>query len=209
MTDHSRATRGFVVAIVCVLAYAVTRAAAPVPADPPRLEALPIVLPGWSAVDAPPLDPDTARVLAADQYVHRFYRGSAGTIEMDVAYYSQPRVGANMHSPLNCLPGNGWEVDTVRMLPIATADGTWDVQSLVVNRGRTRYAMAYWFQTRQRVLGGELSTRLSLLGDALQRRPTDAGIVRLMMPIGAGASEERTLAGFASELIPQLHHALR
>jgi EpsI family protein len=160
-------------------------------------------------VNAPPLDPDTARVLGADQYVHRFYRGGAGTIEMDVAYYSQPRVGANMHSPLNCLPGNGWEVDTVRMLPIATASGTWDVQSLVVNRGRTRYAMAYCFQTRQRVLGGELSTRLSLLGDALQRRPTDAGIVRLMMPIGDGASEERTLAHFASELIPQLRNALQ
>lgn len=208
MMDHSRATRGFLVAIACVLAYGVTRAAAPVPAESPRLATLPMVLAGWSAIDAPPLDPDTARVLAADQYVHRFYRGSPGTIEMDVAYYSQPRVGANMHSPLNCLPGNGWEVDSVRMLPIATAAGTWDVQSLLVNRGSARFAMAYWFQTRQRVSGGELSTRLSLLGDALQRRPTDAGIVRLIMPTADGTSEERTLAGFASELIPQLRKSL-
>lgn len=209
MTEQSFARRAFAVAVACVLTYAVTRAAAPVPVDPPRLDALPMVLAGWAGVPAPPLDPDTARVLAADEYVHRFYRGGARTIEMDVAYYSQPRVGANMHSPLNCLPGNGWAVDTVHLLPIAAAGATWEVQSLVVNRGRARFAMAYWFQTRQRVLGGELSTRLSLLGDALRRRPTDAGIVRLMMPMSDGASDEPTLAAFASQLIPQIQQSLR
>jgi EpsI family protein len=209
MTERSRPIRGFVIAVACLLTYVVTHAAVPAPAAPPRLDALPMVLSGWAGVPAPPLDPDTARVLAADQYVHRYYQASAGTIEMDVAYYSQPRVGANMHSPLNCLPGNGWNVSTAETMPVATPAGTWDVQWLTVERGRTRYAMAYWFQTRRRVLGSELTTRVSLLGDALHRRPTDAGIVRLMMPLTGTGAEQQTLASFASALIPQLATSLR
>ena len=209
MKQPSSAARAFVIAAACFAAFVVTHAAAAPPAAPPRLDALPMTIAGWTAVNAPPLDADTARVLAADQYVHRFYQGPGGTIEMDVAYYSQPRVGANMHSPLNCLPGNGWTVAAERSMAIAAPAASWDVQSLLVQRGRTQYAMAYWFQTRQRVIPGELAARLSLLGDALRRRPTDAGIVRLMMPTTGGGVEQQTLAEFARHLIPDLASSLR
>ena len=138
---------------------------------------VPVRLGAWSGQPAPPLDPDVARVLAADQYLHRFYRAGGTWIEMDVAYYSRPRAGAVMHSPLNCLPGNGWQVVDTRTLPVA--DG-FTVRRLVVARGDDRVAMTYWFQNRGAAIANEYRQRVELLANGLRGRPTDAAVVRVM-----------------------------
>jgi EpsI family protein len=197
--------RTAVVAIALFATLGLTKLTTPVAAVAPKLDDIPSVLNGWVGTPAPPLDPEVARVLAADDYLHRYYQGPGGTIEMDVAYYGQPRVGANMHSPLNCLPGNGWQVNDVRQVSLRTSEGVWPVRDTVVERRGARFALTYWFQSRERIVGDELSTRLYLLSDALHRRPTDAAIVRLIMPTAADPSADRaTLAAFASKLIPAI-----
>jgi len=203
--------RTLMVAIALLAAVVVTHSATSVAASAaPRLTDIPIALDGWVGSPAPPLDPEVARVLAADDYLHRYYRSDSGIIEMDVAYYSQPRVGANMHSPLNCLPGNGWQIDNVRNVQVMTAAGAWPVRDTIVSRRGVHYALTYWFQSRERILGDELATRFYLLTDALRRKPTDAGLVRLMTQVGTDASRERsTLATFASGLIPEISARLQ
>jgi EpsI family protein len=198
--------RAAAIVVAFVATYALTHASARVEPPPaPALERIPLTLAGYTGEAAPPLDPDVARVLAADQYVHRYYRGAGGTIEMDVAYYGQPRVGANMHSPLNCLPGNGWEVAQVTTSPVATATGPSTIRTMTVARGDARFALTYWFQSRNRIVSDEFSTRFYLLADALRRRPTDAGLVRLIMPLtGNGDAQQATLTTFAGRLIPEL-----
>jgi EpsI family protein len=171
----------------------------------PSLASLPMQLSEWSGVTAPPLAPGVAETLAANEYVRRYYQGPRGVLEMDVAYYAQPRVGTTMHSPLNCLPGSGWEIASVETRPITTMAGTWGVRELTVERGTDKYALTYWFQSRNRIVADELSARVHLLGDALWRRPTDTGLVRVMMPVSGAASEERaTIAEFATRLIPEI-----
>ncbi len=170
----------WVVAAIFVATLGLAHAASPVvPSSAPDFEAIPLQLAGLTGRAAPPLAPEVAKALAADRYVHRYYTGGhVRWVEMDVAYYGQPRVGANMHSPLNCLPGTGWTMGE----PQATKAGDWLVRTVDVSRGRARFAMAYWFQGRQRVESDEIRARLHLLGDALRRRPTDASLVRLIVP---------------------------
>ena len=177
---------------------------------PPVLASLPLALDGWRGEKAPDLSEDVAEVLAADEYVHRYYRGPQGILEMDISYYSQPRVGANMHSPLNCLPGNGWAVTSVNTRSIQAAGQSWPVRELMVERGSTKYALTYWFHGRQRVIADEVSARFYVLADALRRRPSDAGLVRLMTPVkGNGEAERALLASFAQRLMPELNARLR
>jgi EpsI family protein len=156
--------------------------------------AVPFTFGEWIGRDAPPLEPDVAKVLAADQYVHRFYgyrvanrevrtadRGlRIADVEVDIAYYGQPQAGAAMHSPLNCLPGNGWQVIVSRIRPLEIDRQTVGVRELVVARGSDRIAMTYWFQNRGAVVGNEYRQRLQLLRNGLQGRPTDAALVRVM-----------------------------
>jgi len=182
----------------------------PAAASLPNLNDISMTLGPWSAVTAPPLDPEVARTLAADRYVHRYYTGPGGAIEMDVAYYSQPRVGANMHSPLNCLPGTGWQMVDVAQTDVATSVGRWQVRDTIVERRGARYALMYWFQSNRRVVADEFAARVRLLGDALQRRRTDAGLVRLIMPItGDAAAPRAVLTSFATVLIPEVNASLR
>ena len=201
-------------ALAFLATYGFTHAVAPAaPSVPPAIAALPMTLVPWSGVEAPPLDPETAKVLAADEYVRRYYYAgspadSREAVEMDISYYAQPRVGANMHSPLNCLPGNGWKITKIDTVTLAGGSGA-RVRALTVARGQHRVAMAYWFQSRDRVVSGEASTRFHLLADALQRKPTDAGIVRVMAPFTGATSAESVVLAFAARLVPELTKVLR
>lgn len=154
--------------------------------------AVPFAFGQWIGRDAPGLDPESLRVLAADQYVHRYYAYADGRspdsdggsriadVEFDIAYYARPQAGAAMHSPLNCLPGNGWNVIESRMVPAAGGSGSSSVRRLIVARGSDRVAMTYWFQNRGAVIGTEYRQRLQLLANGLQGRSTDAALVRVM-----------------------------
>ena len=212
--------RHALLALAFLATYGFTHIVAPVtPAVPAALGELPMTLTPWAGFTAPALPPEVLQTLAADDYVRRYYaratapavQGGAPAqeaVEMDVSYYAQPRVGANMHSPLNCLPGNGWQItdmDTVALAGLNNAR----VQALTVQRGQYRFAMAYWFQNRDRVITGEASTRFHLLADALQRRPTDTGIVRVMAPVTDPSSARAVVLAFASRLVPELTRVLR
>ena len=194
-------------AVAFVAAFAVTRQATIAASSmrQPSLTNLPLSLNDWEGAEAAPLDAETAKILAADQYLHRYYVGEDGEVELDVAYYSQRRVGASMHSPLNCLPGNGWTVSSSRDLTLPTPQGPRVVRELTVRRNKALFAMAYWYQSRERVLTGELATRFQLLTDSLRQRPADVGLVRVMTPLkNEGASERKAVSSFATTLIPQL-----
>ena len=198
--------RSAIVAALLVATYLLTHVSAPAASLPaPGLDSLPFQISGWTGVTAPPLDAGVADTLAANEYVRRYYQGPRGVLEMDVAYYAQPRVGTTMHSPLNCLPGSGWEVASVTTRPVMTAAGAWGVRELTVERGTAKYALTYWFQSHDRIIADELSARFHLLRDSLRRRPTDTSLVRVMMPVtGSGAEERDTIADFASRLIPEI-----
>jgi EpsI family protein len=194
------------IAVAFTLTYALTHASGSTPAIAlPPFDEVSMALERWDGFEAPELAPEVAEVLAADAYLHRYYVSEAGGVEMDVAYYTQRRVGASMHSPLNCLPGNGWTILDDRLLTLDTTAGPRQVRELVVKRNDAVFAMTYWYQNRGRVLSGEASTRLRLLADAVRRRPADVGLVRVMTPLSneAGAGREG-VAAFSALLIPEL-----
>ena len=198
------------IAIAFVTTYAITQAAGRAPSIDvvPDLESLPMELDAWQGFHAPELSPEDAAILGADVYVRRYYQSDMGALEIDVAYYTQRRVGASMHSPLNCLPGTGWSVLEDRTQVLDTVSGPREVRELVVRRNTAVFAMTYWYQSRGRVLTGEASTRLKLLGQALRGRPADVGLVRVMTPltVDAGAGREGVIA-FSTVVIPALEQA--
>lgn len=211
MTGPDVLTRLAAIAMAFALTFAVTNASTMLPASPaPALIGIPMQLADWSGVEAPPLAPDVANVLAADTYVHRYYSSAQGVVEADVAYYAQPRVGSNMHSPLNCLPGNGWQVSEIGTAVVPSTAGAQTVRHVVVDRGAARFAMLYWFQGRQRVTVDEIKTRVYRLTDTLTRKPTDAAVVRVLMPAqGSAQDEQAILTTFASHLLPELSARFR
>ena len=166
-------------------------------------------------------------MLAADQYVHRYYAkrtvspepkfGPANVkfwptyerepIETDIAYYARPEAGAAMHSPLNCLPGNGWQIIETRPMTVTAGSGTWNVRRLVVDRNGYRIAMAYWFQNRGDVVGNEYEQRLRLLTNGLRGQSTDAALVRVMARDTDPG--HRAMEAFTRDLIVRVNRVFR
>ena len=193
--------------LVALAAWTHARPIATATDIPDFARALPFAIDGWIGRDAPPLDADVARVLAADQYVHRYYGKAGERIETDIAYYERPQAGAAMHSPLNCLPGNGWQVIESRTMQIGEGESAAYVRRLVVDRKGHRQVMAYWFQNRGAVIATEYRQRLRQLTSGLRGNPTDAALVRVMAletPAGQTAMET-----FSRAIMARLSVAVR
>ena len=177
----------------------------PVAVTAPRLEQLPYQLEAWQGREATALDAETVRVLGADAFLNRSYSDVATSpVGLLVAFYSQPRPGVSMHSPLNCLPGTGWET-----LDVSTLDvGPGDARRLVVRKNRDRAVVLYWYAIHGRVVGSEVLSKAWLLHDSVRFRRSDAALVRIVVPVAdrqgtTEAAEQRALA-FARAVLPRL-----
>jgi EpsI family protein len=92
------------------------------------------------------------KVLGADDHLSRFYRTDRVGVGLFIGYYKSQRQGDSMHSPLNCLPGAGWQPVEKSYLPIQVADANGQPSEITVNRyviekGLEQPVVLYWYQT--------------------------------------------------------------
>jgi len=203
----SRARLLVVLLLVACTGALAAAARRPVVAATPRLGELPYQVEAWQGREAAALDDETVQQLGADAFLNRSYSDLATSpIGLYVAYYSQPRPGVSLHSPLNCLPGTGWET-----LDVATRDvGEGQVRRLIVRKNRDRAVVLYWYAIHGRVLASEVVSKAWLLHDSIRFRRSDAALVRIVVPVAdrqgtAEAAELRALA-FARAVLPHLSH---
>lgn len=187
-----------------VLTHAANRGTAGRWLGPSRLPAL---VNGWQGVDGPPLDGDTLRQLHADGIVNRVYvRADGAPVELYVAYYERQRPGVSIHSPLHCLPGTGWDVQSAGTVEIMSPDGVaGQARRLVAQKNRNRALVLYWYAVHGRMVGGELASRLYLLKDRLRLSRNDAALVRIVVASNGNEDmAERRGVMFIRDILPHL-----
>jgi EpsI family protein len=132
---------------------------------------------------------------------------------MDLAYYGQPRVGANMHSPLNCLPGAGWQPIEKSYLPIAVTDASGQAADISVNRyviekGLDQQVVLYWYQSHGRVVANEYRSKFFLVYDAARLNRSDAALVRVTSARRHANETHAEAAARAAEFVKAVFPAL-
>jgi EpsI family protein len=170
------------------------------------LASFPLALDEWYGYAGAPLDPETLRILGADDHLNRIYEhADLGPAGLFVAYYGSQQHGDAIHSPQNCLPGSGW-------VPVSRSRTSLDLSGrhvpinryIVQNRG-DRQLVLYWFQGRGRVVASEYLNKAYLFGDALTRGRSDGSLVRIIVPIlGDEAAADRAALEFTRRLLPTL-----
>ncbi|MCZ6760770.1 MAG: EpsI family protein [Gemmatimonadetes bacterium] len=166
------------------------------------LDSIPMQIGEWRGVDNGPLDERTSNVLKASSYLSRTYRKADEAIGLFVAFYAHQRAGETMHSPKNCLPGNGWEVWNYGTADIPVEGKTVTVNKYWVQADGGRKVILYWYQTPERIFASEYWGKLCLVWDALARQRTSGSIVRLVLEDKPEALREGI--SFASQMIPQM-----
>jgi EpsI family protein len=176
------------------------------------LSGFPMELPGWHGIQEPPFEPNILRVLGVDDYLTRAYFASprAG-VGLYIGYYKSQRQGDTMHSPLNCLPGSGWEPLSQGMTSVQVPQGEGlpprdiTVNRYVVQKGLERQMVLYWYQAHGRVVASEYWSKFYLIRDAVRLNRTDGSLVRVIAPIqGESAADEAGAEGVARSFVQTL-----
>lgn len=177
------------------------------------LATFPMNIGDWNAVNAAPFDKDVLKVLGVDEYVTRvYYNPQRAAVGLYIGFYASQRQGDTIHSPMNCLPGAGWEPVSRGEVQIPNADGAGrniTINRYIVQKGLDRQLVLYWYQGRGRVVANEYMSRALLIRDAMFSNRTDGSLVRVIAPIRSGDDAEGSSADalaqtFVRSMFPML-----
>lgn len=218
MTPANSMTRRVLFLGVLFFAASVYLSAAMKPEKVPLrepLSLLPSSLGSWSGKEAPPMTRDVLAVLGVDEYLNRYYTASGSDIvALYIGYYQSQREGDTIHSPLNCLPGAGWQpVETNRtsvVVPGRSEPIT--VNEVLIQKGLDRQIVLYWYQSHGRVVASEYWSKIFMVTDSIRLHRSDAALVRVVSPVMSGpdnvAAARLRASRFVQELFPRLERHL-
>ena len=200
------ATLGVAAALICAVAAAQALAPQPESIAPPRRDftGFPLELGAWRG-RTEPMRPEYVEVLKLDDYLlANFAGGAQPAVNLYIGYYASQRDGIAAHSPRDCLPADGWEMQSFEAHAVP---GVAALNRVVIQKGQARQLVYYWFQQRERVLAGEYAVKFYLFWDLVTRSRSDGALVRLVTLLPPGediAAADARLAAFAAELAPRL-----
>lgn len=155
------------------------------------------------------LEPWSENSLALDDYVLSDYSKPDGkAVNLYVAYYASQRTGESPHSPLVCIPGDGWSITKLERLDADTAH---PLNRVTIERNGSKQLVYYWYEERGRSLASEYWSKWYLLSDAITKNRSDGALVRLITTISPGELErdaDNRLRMFMQDLLPQLQEYL-
>jgi EpsI family protein len=187
---------------------------------PPRdpLAQLPMRVDDWTGRREADLTPEVLAILGVDDYIIRTYaRPGQPPVGLYIGYHDSQRQGDTIHSPLNCLPGAGWqpieqrrETIPVKLNPSA-APTPIEVNRVVIAKGLDRNVVLYWYQSHRRVVASEYWGKVYTVLDSVRYNRTDAAMVRIVVPISDGvdiAAVEKEGVAFVQRIFPLLSRHL-
>ena len=205
--------RFFIIALILLSAAVAIGRASKTEVVPPRtnFSTFPLQIGSWTGETAPAFSADVMKQLAVDDYVNRLYLSATQPpVGLYIGYYRSQRQGDTMHSPLNCLPGAGWQPVSRTYTNLDVAPGrTIRVNDLVVQKDLDRQVVMYWYQSHGRVVASEYVGRAYMALDAVRLNRTDGAMVRVIVPVDDRASDgvataTRTAVDFSRKMFPSL-----
>lgn len=178
------------------------------------IEQLPKVIGDWHGTDTAGLDLRSQETLKLNRYVKRQYVNSKGErILLYIGYWAK-QTGehqAAKHSPLLCLPSNGWAIDfqEPRTLPLPASSPSPNItMKRVVGEIRgSSQLFYYWFFTGEANYSQEWRALLTISLQKFFTGRSDGGIVEVSTPIDGSDDVERSseiIESFLKSFYPEL-----
>lgn len=209
-----RAAKAFLMALVgCVVCLGIMLSIGNRPEYEPMrfsFDLFPRQINEWRGVEQP-VDRESLDALAATDYLSvNYLAGSDEIVNVWAAYYQSQVSGSAAHSPLVCIPGGGWQIESVGERSIALAPGAdaprMTVNRLIIAQENDRQLVYYWFMEGGVVETNEYLAKARLFMNAVLYNRRDGALVRYVTPIRNNDIEaaDRILEGFVAEATPKL-----
>lgn len=185
----------------------------------PSFDLFPRQINGWRGVEQP-VDQESLAQLAATDYLSVNYLSGGGTLAVQevvnvwAAYYQSQVSGSAAHSPLVCIPGGGWQIESVGTREIAMAPGDnaprMTVNRLIIAQENDRQLVYYWFMEGGVVETDEYAAKARLFMNAVLHNRRDGALVRYITPIRNNDIDaaDRQLEGFIAQAAPEMKQYL-
>jgi EpsI family protein len=210
MLSRSRWIPAILLSAGCVVnAVIAARRAGPIPLRAP-LSTVASRLDGLTGTDDTVTTAER-RVAGMTSYIVRDFGPAADPLfSVYVGYYDEQRQGKSIHSPKNCLPGDGWEPVEANSIAIATASGAVVVNRYRVAKHNYEALVYYWYQGRGRVAHDEFRVKLDLFRDAALHGRTEEALVRIVVPVHGNdvAAADRLAQTLVSPLVADMDRVL-
>jgi EpsI family protein len=172
------------------------------------LSTLPQTVQGFTGRDIE-VPPEQRAIAGMSSYVMRIFQKPApsGTsaFSVYVGYYESQIQGKSIHSPKNCLPGNGWEPISAGTTAIPVGAGAVQVNRYLLGKESQTALVYYWYQGRGRIAANEYKVKWNLLQDKALRGRSEETLVRIVVPYtGSAAAADSLATSVAAELMPQI-----
>lgn len=192
--------------IMALLTHSASRTERIAPNKP--FSEFPLVIADWEGITSE-LDEEIYNILGVEDYILANYRKSSGeTVNLYVGFYQSQKEGDIIHSPKNCMPGAGWNIaeTAIEKVPLDDTGKSMNVIKLMLQKGKEKQIVLYWFQSRGRIISSEYMEKVWLVLDSITRQRTDGSFVRLITPV---IKDETTsvnlLKEFAQKAFPYLN----
>jgi exosortase D (VPLPA-CTERM-specific) len=154
------------------------------------------------------MDQTTQNYLGLDDYILSDYSKPKGKpVNFYVAYYSTQRNGYAPHSPLVCIPGDGWLITHIEQIRYNGLGTELPLNRVIIEKDGTKQIVYYWFDERGRKITNEYWAKWYLFADAITENRTDGSLIRLMTPVFPGETErdaDERLQSFMRDVVPSL-----
>ena len=151
-------------------------------------------------------DPAVIQNLGADEILNRAYvRSKEEVIWLYVGYYRSQKTGTQIHSPLHCYPGNGWNPVLHQVVPVHLQNRIVRINKLIIQHGAEKRIVAYWYQSQEKVIADEFIKRLNLILTAFRKNRTDGSLVRISTIVHDNMPDEdwKRIVSFMQAMYPQ------
>jgi len=147
-----------------------------------------------------------------DSFLCDYFAPDGSQVNLYIGFYRSQREGELIHSPKHCMPGGGWNIVLTQLEEIAVPGknpGKEKVIKLLLQKGKDRQVVLYWFQARGRYVSSEYMQKIYLVWDSIFKNRTDESFIRLISRISNSEGETlEYMKGFTQELIPLLKEYL-
>jgi exosortase D (VPLPA-CTERM-specific) len=169
-----------------------------------RFVAFPAAIGEWNGHPSL-LEPQVEQGLALEDYILSDYSKSDGkVVNLYVAYYASQRTGESPHSPLVCIPGDGWSITKLEQ---TIYDSDKSLNRAIIERNGSKQLVYYWYEERGRSIANEYWSKWYLLSDAITKNRSDGALVRLITTVSPNEIErdaDQRLQLFMHEMLPRL-----
>ncbi len=174
------------------------------------LEFFPSEIGQWQMRNDRRISDAEAALLGVDDYTFRDYSSGNARINFYASFFGANNRDKGFHSPLNCMPGSGWDIASTENIALQLPDGQEVlVRKMLLVRGSDYQVSLYWYQCRSRIIASEYWERVYRVLDSVRYSRTDGAFIRL---IATGSDAEgqalSQLKDFASQVIPLLDEHL-